>query len=153
MPDPKPDSKTAALRRRNSLNPHPEKVRDELFRKHSFFDARDLVQVRYEMLRSVLKQGDSVSASAERFGVTRPTWYRARKRYEEGGLPGLLPARPGPRRRSKLTPEVLEMLRSARREQPRPSGRELVRMVRDELGLEVDRRSIERALAGGPKKE
>ena len=45
------DPKTRALRQEASLHPHPEQVTDELFSTQEFFDARDLVQVKYEMLR------------------------------------------------------------------------------------------------------
>ena len=47
------DDKTAALRERRSLNRRPEKVTDPAFLKDEFFDPRDLVQVKYEMLRRV----------------------------------------------------------------------------------------------------
>src|SRR6476646_10065206 len=49
------DAKRQALRQQASLNPHPEHVRDELFQGNDFFDADDLVQVKYEMLRRVHK--------------------------------------------------------------------------------------------------
>jgi hypothetical protein len=45
------DPKEAALRQARCLNPHPEHVRDPAFLASEFFDARDLVQVKYEMVR------------------------------------------------------------------------------------------------------
>ena len=47
----KPDQKTLELKRTGTLNPHPEAVTDLLFKENPFFDRRDLLQVRYEMLR------------------------------------------------------------------------------------------------------
>ena len=49
------DSKTKrqTLRRHGTLNPHPETVADRLFRNSDFFDADDMVQIKYEMLRHV----------------------------------------------------------------------------------------------------
>jgi hypothetical protein len=44
------------------LNPSPERVTDELFQE--FFDPRDLVQVKYEMLRRVQTEGQPVGRSA-----------------------------------------------------------------------------------------
>jgi hypothetical protein len=56
--------KVEALRRYHALNPHPEKVKDEAFIKGApFFDARDLVQVKYEMLRRVREGYQSVTPS------------------------------------------------------------------------------------------
>lgn len=147
MPRQPQTPKTDALRRRSCLNPHPEKVRDPLFRSQAFFDPRDIVQVKYEMLRRVRQDGASVSESAARFGWTRPTWYQAQRAYEAGGLPALVPAKPGPRRARKLGDEVVEALRAARAEQPDLRCADLVALVRDRFGVSVHRRSIERALA------
>ena len=43
------DPKVTALRESRCLNPHPEQVTDEAFLSGEFFDARDAVQVKYEM--------------------------------------------------------------------------------------------------------
>ena len=147
MPHKPNPPKTAALRRHSALNPHPEKVRDELFHSHPFFDPRDLVQVKYEMLRRVRQDGLSVSESAARFGLTRPTWYQAQRAYDAGGLPALVPAKPGPRRAHKLGAEVVAALRTAKAGRPELRSRELVELVRERFGLSVHRRSVERALA------
>jgi hypothetical protein len=59
-----PDPKTQALRQRLSLNPHPDKVADPLFATSDFFDPRDLVQVKYEMVRRAQVDRHPVSRSA-----------------------------------------------------------------------------------------
>ena len=58
----KPDAKEAALAETRTLNPRPEAVRDEQFASSEFFDARDLVQVKYEMVRRVRVDGAPVTA-------------------------------------------------------------------------------------------
>ena len=146
------DDKTRALRERGCLNSHPENVRDELFLSNSFFDPNDLLQVKYEMLRRVREEGDSVSTAATRFGLSRPTFYSAQRAYQTGGLPALVPARPGPRRAHKLGQEVVEALRAAWEQRPPPSSRELVELVRERFGLSVHRRSIDRVLARQKKR-
>ena len=45
------DPKVQALRAERSLNPRPGAVSDEQFARSEFLDARDLVQVKYEMVR------------------------------------------------------------------------------------------------------
>ena len=147
-----PDAKTHALKEHGCLNPHPEAVREELFVSNAFFDPRDLLQVKYEMLRRVREDGVAVSHAAASFGVSRPTWYQAKRAYEARGLPGLLPHRPGPRRPHKLSEEVVEALRAAKGEHPTLSVRDLVGLVRERFGVSVHRRSIERALARGKKR-
>ena len=146
------DDKTRTLREHGCLNPHPERVRDEGFLDNAFFDPRDLLQVKYEMLRRVREDGESVSGSAARFGLSRPTFYLAQRAYETGGLPALLPERPGPRRPHKLGAKVVAALRTAWAQQPPPSSQELVELVRERFGLSVHRRSIERVLAGQKKR-
>ncbi|WP_423926832.1 DNA cytosine methyltransferase [Candidatus Palauibacter sp.] len=111
------DDKTRTLREHGCLNPRPERVREPRFLDNAFFDPRDLVQVKYEMLRRVREDGESVSGSAARFGLSRPTFYLAQRAYEAGGLPALLPERPGPRRPHKLSAEVVAALRAARAQQ------------------------------------
>ena len=46
-----PDQKTLVLKRTRTLNPRPDAVSDSLFKENPFFDPKDLLQVRYEMLR------------------------------------------------------------------------------------------------------
>ena len=143
------DAKTRALKQHGCLNPHAEDVTDELFVSNAFFDPCDLLQVKYEMLRRVREDGMPVSRAAATFGVSRPTWYQAQRAYDAGGLPALLPHRPGPRRAHKLTEEVLDTLRAAKAEHPALTARELVELVRERFGISVHRRSIDRALARG----
>ena len=152
MARPKHSTKTATLHQQGCLHPHPQKVTDELFTSSEFFDPRDLLQVKYEMLRRVRLDGHSVSQSAARFGLSRPSYYQAKKAYEKGGLPALLPRKPGPRRAHKLSEEVVDALREALAQEPEPNSRELVRLVEERFGLSVHRRSIERALARPEKK-
>ena len=139
-------------RRHGCLNPNAETVRDELFLSNAFFDPRDLLQVKYEMLRRVREDGVPVSHAAASFGVSRPTWYQAQRAWKAGGLPGLLPDRPGPRRPHKLSDEVVEALQAAKREQPELTAADLVELVRDRFGISVHRRSIDRGLTRGKKR-
>jgi len=146
------DAKTRSLKEHGCLNPNAEMVRDELFLSNAFFDPRDLLQVRYEMLRCVREDGVPVSRAAASFGVSRPTWYQAQRAFEAGGLPGLLPDRPGPRRPHKLSGEIVEALRAAKSERPELTAAEMVELVRDRFGVSVHRSSIDRALAREKKR-
>lgn len=152
MPRSTSDPKTDTLREQGCLHPHPEKVTDEVFVASEFFDRRDLVQVKYEMLRRVRVDGQSVSQSAAGFGLSRPSYYQAQAAYEEGGLPALLPKKPGPRRAHKLSEKVVTALREALADQPELGPRELVELAEERFGISVHRRSIERALARQEKK-
>ena len=55
------DKKLNALKKYSALNRQPQRVRDKLFDQDDFFDAWDLVQVKYEMLRKVQVDKKTVS--------------------------------------------------------------------------------------------
>lgn len=146
------DPKIDVLRRHSALNPHPDNVTDTLFKGSDFFDARDLVQVKYEMLRRVRVEHRSIRESASAFGFSRPSFYQAQAAFESAGLSGLLPKKPGPRRSHKLSAEVVEFLEQLQRDEPSLGSLELVERVRERFGRKVHPRSIERALARAKKK-
>jgi hypothetical protein len=60
-----PNQKLIALTASGMVNPHPEAVRDPAFVGNEFFDPRDLVQVKYEMLRRVRVDGGSIAEAAD----------------------------------------------------------------------------------------
>jgi transposase len=143
-----------ALRAERSLNPRPEAVRDEAFRESEFLDARDLVQVKYEMVRRVRLDGEPVSRAARAFGLSRPSFYQAQAALEQGGLAALVPARPGPRRAHKLTEEVVAFAQERLEAEPSLRSAELAAAIEERFGVRVHPRSVERALqrAARPKR-
>jgi transposase len=148
-----PDEKVTALRAARSLHRRPETVVDPTFaRGDPFFDARDLVQVKYEMLRRVAVDGQTVRATATAFGFSRPSFYAARAAWDTAGLSGLVPSRPGPRSGHKLTAEVLAFLLEQRTRDAHVRADQLAVRVRERFDVDVHPRSIERALARLEKK-
>lgn len=145
-------SKRDSLRREGALNPRPQSVRDPLFQSSEFFDRDDLLQVKYEMLRRVQVDNQSVSQAASAFGLSRPTFYQAQTGFAESGLPGLLPRKRGPQRPHKLTAEVLTYLSQARIEDPTLRLDTMAQLIHERFGVTVHPRSIERALARQEKK-
>lgn len=143
----KRDSKAERLRRDGVLNRRPERVRAPWFAEQRFFDARDLVQVKYEMLRHVRVEGADKSSAAVLFGLSRPTFYQAETAFAREGLGGLVPRARGPKRPHKLTPEVMVAVEAKLASEAGLGARTLSRYLRSELGLSVHPRSIERALA------
>jgi len=146
------DPKASALRQRGCLHPSPEKVSDDLFTTNEFFDPRDLLQVKYEMLRRVREGDHTISRAAASFGLSRPSFYQAQAAYEAGGLPALLPKKPGPRRAHKLSEEIVEALREMQDQTSDTNSSALAEQVKERFGVSVHPRSIERALARQEKK-
>jgi transposase len=145
----KPTPKHQILRQTGTLNPRPDRVTDQLFTDHDFFDPNDLLQVKYEMLRRVRRDDFTVRQAAQLFGFSRPSFYQAQEAFQRGGLGALVPQKRGPRRAHKLSPKIvafLERILAADR------GADLVAAVQEAFGISVHRRSIERALARAKKK-
>ena len=149
---PSRDAKAEALRAHGTLHPHPGDVRDPLFVSHEFFDPRDLVQVKYEMLRRVDVEGQPVARAADAFGVSRPTFYQTQAAFQAQGIAGLVPRKRGPRGAHKVTDTVLAFVAAQRIEDPALPMRALLSRIRDHFGLAVHRRSLERALQRRGKK-
>jgi transposase len=146
------DPKRRALARAGTLHPKADQVSDELFVDNLFFDPRDLLQVKYEMLRRVRIDGHAASRAAATCALSRPTYYQARDAFERDGLIGLLPAKKGPKRAHKLTPELLGFIEAQLQAQPNLAPAELARCVRAEYGVDVHPKSISRARASSKKK-
>ena len=142
-----PDSKEAALAETRCLNPHPEQVRDLAFLSSDFFDARDLVQVKYEMVRRVKDGGAPVTEAAAAFGYSRPSYYQAAAALERSGLEGLVPARPGPRAGHKLTEEILAWAGEQLAADPALRPAQLPDRIEQAFGVRVHPRTVEKALA------
>ncbi len=146
------DTKLRELRLSGTLNPKADLVLDERFQPHTFFDARDILQVKYEMLRHVKHVGWSVSQAARHFGLSRPTYYQARNAFEQKGLWGLVPERRGPRTPRKLTEAMVDSLRVLRVRDPTLSWRLLAEHLEQHHGLRVHPRTIKRRLIRPQKK-
>lgn len=139
-------SKASVLAADGTLNPAPEKVGDPKFQKDGFFDPRDIVQVKYEMLRRVSVDKMSVTDASDEYGVSRPTFYQAKADFEDAGLAGLVPRKRGPRGPHKLQGEVMTFLKAQVDPGEPIRARELTDRVRAKFGLDVHPRTIERAL-------
>lgn len=146
------DPKLAALRQQGCLNPHPDKVADPIFAASNFFDPRDLVQVKYEMVRRVRVDGQPVSHSAATYGFSRPSFYQAQSALDQGGLAALVPRKPGPRRSHKLSTDVMDFLERERTADSSLRSPDLARLVLERFGRKVHPRSVERALLRQEKK-
>jgi transposase len=136
-----------ALRAQGATHPHPEAVIDPLFRDSAFFDPNDLVQVKYEMLRSVQQEERSVVEAAQASGLSRPAFYVTQELFQREGLPGLLPHKRGPKRPHKLSDEAMAVLAREIQEAGRKlKGEELAALLARRFGIEAHPRSILRRL-------
>jgi transposase len=143
-----------ALSAQGATHPRPQAVTDPLFRDSAFFDPNDLVQVKYEMLRSVQKEKRAVVEAAQPYGLSRPVVKFTQELFQREGIPGLLPRKRGPKRPHKLNDEALTVLAQAIQEAGRMlKGEELAALLAQRCGVEAHPRSILRRLLPYLRKE
>ena len=96
-------SKSEFLVQHRTFHRGHAQVTDPLFAVDGFFDPRDLLLVKYEMLRRVRVDHWSVARAAACAALSRTAWYAAEHRWARRGLIGLWPDPPGPRTRTDRT--------------------------------------------------
>ena len=83
------------------------------------------------------------------FGFSRPVFYKTKDIVEKKGLAGLVPQKTGPHKASKLTDDVMATLVELKRQ-----GQTILQLkdsLKTLFGLNVHKRSIERALKKGAR--
>ena len=143
----RPDPKEAALAAARCLNPHPEQVSDPEFLASEFFDARDVVQVKYEMVRKVKAAAPRSPRPPRRSGTPGRRTTRRPPRWSAPGWRGW--SRPGPGRAAPTSSPrrscawAEEQLAADPGAAPGAAGRP----IEESFGVRVHPRSVERALA------
>ena len=150
---PAEDEKVEFLRARRALHPHPEKVEDENFQQSTFFDPRDVMQVRYEMLRRHRVEGRSIAETARAFGVSRQFFYLLAEAFDTEGLLGLGPRKRGPKRAHKCSREVLDFVQARREGSATLRWDDLVKEVASNFGIRVHPRTLQRAVVRAKKND
>jgi transposase len=137
--------KRRALKAQGALNPDPEKVTAAQFRTHrEFFDTEDRLQVRYEMLRGPALGELTVTEACAAFGVSRQTFYTLRRAFDARGIAALFEGKRGRQGPVKASVEVVEFVRATKAADPSLSGAQIARLVNQEFGVELHRRTVER---------
>lgn len=144
--------KLNALREDGTLNPRPEKVCQALFSEREFFDAHDLLQVKYEALRAMDTEGASLTEASREYGLSRPTLYGVRESFLKAGVKGLLAKKRGPRRPHKMTEDVVDYTQEQLRKTPGLRAEELAVRIARRFDIRVHPRSVERAVKRRVKK-
>jgi transposase len=146
------DAKSEALRRQGVLHRRPQDVIDPLFHTSVFFDARDLVQVKYELLRCVQVEGLAVATATTLFGFSRSAFYQAQLAYQRSGLAGLIPRHHGPRHAHKLSDKVIDFVLQHQAGDPALSLATLCQLVQEAFHVSIHPRSLQRALTRRQKR-
>ena len=137
-------SKKDFLVRNGTYNKHYEKVKSAKFTGDDFFDSMDVVQVKYEMLKEVIKDGRSVSDAAYDFGFSRTAFYSIKDAFDERGMSGLTPEKPGPKKPHKMTSEYQAQIDEHITRNPKISSGELAALLSKNSAITISKRTIQR---------
>ncbi|MCK5851146.1 MAG: helix-turn-helix domain-containing protein, partial [Kiritimatiellae bacterium] len=89
----------------------------------------------------------SISEAAQMYGLSRPSFYKARDRFEKEGIAGLLPRKRGPRSAHKLTADILRFVTEQIEVQSGETcWKDLSRMIEEQFSKKIHPRSIERSI-------
>jgi len=143
--------KRKSLKQARAWNPHPERVKADLFKSHPFFDPEDKVQVKYEMLRAREVERDGLSETCVKFGFSRESYRHILERFRLEGLAGLFGHKPGRKGPVKATERVQDFIHGERSRDGSLSADELVSRCREGCGVSLSRRTVFRILAATPE--
>lgn len=147
------DEKKYYLKKEGCININASNVKADIFNDgNNFFDKNDIVQTRYEMIRSVEKNKFSINAASDMYGVSRISFYKTKKAFDAYGIQGLFPKKKGPKAAYKLTPDVIRFLESEIKSDSQIKSDKLAKKVLEKFGYSVHARTIEKALLKGKKK-
>ncbi|MFX0139238.1 MAG: transposase [Candidatus Hodarchaeota archaeon] len=144
--------KTEYLKESGSFNPNTSKVKDELFLEKDFFDPRDIIQVKYEMLRKVSKEKCSVKDAVHLFGMSRQYYYKLKDVFEQKGITGLLPDKRGPKGSFKVTEDIIDFIEKTVKEEPSLNNQQIAQKIESRFHVVIHPRTIERKRKGSKKR-
>ena len=140
-------SKADVLKENGTYNADSASVKADEFLHGIFFDPDDLVQVKYEMLRSVEKKESSISEASEKYGLSRQTYYVNKSALEKGGLAALIPKKTGPKEGFKLKDEGRRFIDKYLSEHPGATPHEINAAMAAGMGITVHDRTVSRYLS------
>ena len=132
------------MRKNGSYNHRAIAVTAEIFKGSAFFDAHDIIQVKYEMLRAAERGRYDVSSASAAFGFSRVSFYQIKKEYDEGGIAGLVPKKRGPKGSRKMSAGDIEFAMGL---EDTHTKMQIISRLKEERGVEVSKRTLERHLS------
>ena len=126
------------------LHPTPELVHDERFQEEGgFFDPKDIVQVKYELLRLCHVEGNDVASACARFGFSRTTYYKVYEAFLDGGIPALMGRPKGRPKPIKLNEIVLGYLIAEKAKNPNLAALKMVSDIMNRYAVKLSERMIQ----------
>jgi len=138
--------KDDVLRESGCFNANHERVTAGIFRSTPFFDRKDVVQVKYEMIRAGSNGESSITEIAEAFGFSRKSYYQASDAFNVGGLGALVPKKTGPKSAHKLNSEMQKFIDSYLTDNKKAKAGEITAAIEAKMGIRIHPRTVHRFL-------
>ena len=139
-------TKEDALKGGGCFNPNYANVTASIFNKTPFFDKRDIVQVKYEMIRAASNDEGTITKISNDYGFSRNSYYQISKTFHNGGLCALVPKKVGPKKPHKLSAEVAAFIDSFLEGSPNTKVKEISVAIKTSMGIDIHTRTIYRYL-------
>lgn len=139
--------KTEILKGNGTYNKDSGSVTAAEFQTGIFFDPDDIVQVKYEMLRSVARNEMTVSQAADKYGFSRQGFYINKAAFDAGGIAALVPKKTGPKNPHKLTEEGKRFIDAYTEAHPGANARRINVAMAEATGISVHDRTVGRYLS------
>lgn len=141
--------KEEQLRKTGTYNTNSDKVIGKDFTPGGVLDSRDLLQVRYELVRAITIDHKSYDETSAMFGVSSRSARRYVKDLQEKGLIALLPERkgPDPGNGHKLSAEAKNFIDEYMRKNPHATGGKAHEALTASLKLHISKRTVERYIS------
>ncbi|MEA1947928.1 MAG: helix-turn-helix domain-containing protein [Thermodesulfobacteriota bacterium] len=140
------DTKIQFLEKEGLINPKPERVSNSLFESNDFFDAMDLPQVRYEMIRAARVEKMPVVKACGLFGFSREYFYKLERSFIARGYAAFLGSPRGRRPLIAINQEIVNFIVHRRIDNPKLSGEDLRQEILQLYKVECSRRTVERII-------
>jgi transposase len=140
------EAKRAFLAEQGLLHATPERVCHPLFLTEGFFDAHDLAQVRYEMLRAARADEHTVAQACRLFSFSREYFYQLERDFMARGYVALIGAPRGRRPLLELNQEIVIFLVQRKMADSNLTGEELRKEILATYQVDCSRRTVERLL-------
>jgi len=137
-------AKIETLKSNGSYNRHASAVTSPLFMGNAHFDPYDLVQVKYEMLRAVMRNEMTVTEASRQFGFSRAAYYKIEKGFDSAGVNGLFLQKTGPKAAVKATEEILRFADELRDGDPGITNDRIIEEIQSQKGVSLHKRSLQR---------
>ena len=136
-------NKEEKLKENGTYNSNHKNVKSKLFANSQFFDARDIVQVKYEMLRAVSHEKKSVTQVSKEYGFSREAFYENKRVFNKDGITALIPKKKGPKGSHKLSGGE-KFIENYLEKKPEAKAPEIAVQLERETGMKLHPKTIRR---------